>query len=246
MAKDKNLAETAYQLLKEEIILGKLMPGDKLTETVLAERFQMSRTPIREALANLERDGLAEFSGSRAAVRRYSADEIIQLYELRQMLEVRAAVEAAGLIDAAALAKLEFCCQEFDRLVPKLQQKHSNGEPSDNTAAEIALNDFNFHMIVIAQSSNSFIRKLSLDLRIAMLSVLRARNSEEDDNTLQTLRETHWEMYYALKERDAAKVQRLFSQHISDSRKKIEKRFGKTQSAELDSHSILREPMENF
>ena len=78
--KDSKLADNAYKVLKEELILGKFLPGDKMTETALAERLKMSRTPIREALRRLERDGLVEFAGRRAFVRRYSMEEVSKLY----------------------------------------------------------------------------------------------------------------------------------------------------------------------
>ena len=244
--KDSKLADNAYKVLKEELILGKFLPGDKMTETALAERLKMSRTPIREALRRLERDGLVEFAGSRAFVRRYSMEEVSQLYELRQMLEVHAAVEAAGRIRSDALGKLEFCCQEFDRLTAELEKKRAAGEDCSSIGTEIALNDFNFHMIVIAQSANSFIRKLSLDLRIAMLSTFRAGLKDPTgEPSPEMLRQMHREMYCALKERDSEKVRELFTFHISNSRRILAERFRKTPE-ECTTRSILRETMEHI
>lgn len=243
MAKDKKLAEAAYQLLKEELIFGKLLPGDKLPEIVLAERLQMSRTPIREALRHLERDGLVVFSGNRASVRSYTPEEVIQLYELRQLLEVHAAVEAVGNISRDALDKLEFCCREFERLLPELEKKRSSGEDHSELDVEIALNDFNFHMTIIAQSSNCFIRKLSLELHLAMLSVSRTAGLDPTLEKLPDMRsKTHRELYQAICQRDAGKVRELFTKHISESRTVIGKRSGLSRNA----RSLFRETMKEF
>ena len=68
---------SAYDVLKNEILNGDLGPGDKLVETNLAERLQVSRTPIREALTRLEHDGLTERGPRGYFVRQRSPEEII-------------------------------------------------------------------------------------------------------------------------------------------------------------------------
>ena len=69
------------------IIEGRLRPGDDLNSVELARRFGSSRTPVREALATLEREGLVEIvTHRRPRVRRLSLDEVREIYELRSEL----------------------------------------------------------------------------------------------------------------------------------------------------------------
>lgn len=80
-----------YQSLKEEISSGSFPPGAKLQEQLLAEQFHVSRSPIREALRKLTADGLVEEVPNRGVfVRRFTATDIEEIYEVRDMLETQA------------------------------------------------------------------------------------------------------------------------------------------------------------
>ncbi|MDR0852921.1 MAG: GntR family transcriptional regulator [Clostridiales Family XIII bacterium] len=77
--------------IRIEILSERLIPGTKLTETALAEDYGVSRTPIREALKNLEAEGLIEMIPNRGAfVVGLSEDDIRDLYSLRRSCECRA------------------------------------------------------------------------------------------------------------------------------------------------------------
>jgi len=84
-----------YEQLKEAIYLGDLKPGQHLVETALAQSFQVSRTPIREALTRLEQDGLVVRTGTGLTVRERSPGEILDIYEVRILLEGAAGRTAA-------------------------------------------------------------------------------------------------------------------------------------------------------
>jgi DNA-binding GntR family transcriptional regulator len=92
----KKLTDWAYDELKEAILDLRLAPGTALREAALAEKLRISKTPIREALAWLERDGLVEttvFKG--AVVTGYSRRDLLEIFELREILEAFAARDAA-------------------------------------------------------------------------------------------------------------------------------------------------------
>ncbi len=84
-----------YEQLKEAIYLGDLQPGQQLTETTLAQSFQVSRTPIREALARLEQDGLLVRTRNGLTVRERTAGEVLDIYDVRVLLESAAGRTAA-------------------------------------------------------------------------------------------------------------------------------------------------------
>lgn len=97
-AQRRNLAREVLLALRAEIISGKLQPGDALAEPVLARRFGSSRAPVREALIELEREGLVQFeSTGRTRVRTLTERDFTEIREARIALESMAARRAAAL-----------------------------------------------------------------------------------------------------------------------------------------------------
>ena len=85
-------SETAYQLLRDEIIQWKLEPGTPLGEVETSQRLGVSRTPLREALSRLVAEGLVRTGpGRTAVVTSLSRDDIVELFELREALETQSA-----------------------------------------------------------------------------------------------------------------------------------------------------------
>src|SRR5215207_10462506 len=101
-------APRVRDLLEEAILEGDLKPGERLRAEALAQRFGTSRTPIREALLQLEAQGLVDVEPNRGAVvRAFDRDDLLDLYELRALLEPKAAALAAGRITDADIDRLD-------------------------------------------------------------------------------------------------------------------------------------------
>lgn len=95
---DTPQGQTAYRQILSEIQQGRLLPGARLRETELAERLGISRTPVREAIRQLEADGLVtHLPRQGASVRGLEYGEVIELYEMRAVLEGTAARLAARM-----------------------------------------------------------------------------------------------------------------------------------------------------
>jgi len=98
-------------LLEEAILGGELKPGERLRAEALAQRFGTSRTPIREALLQLEGQGLVEVEPNRGAVvRTFDRDDVLDLYEIRALLEPAAAARAARRISTHDVERLDALC----------------------------------------------------------------------------------------------------------------------------------------
>lgn len=99
--------QSAYRRLLVEIRLGQLPPGARLRETELAERLGISRTPVREAIRQLEADGLVTHQARQGAtIRNLDYAEVIELYEMRSVLEGTAARLAARVAQRVELIEL--------------------------------------------------------------------------------------------------------------------------------------------
>ncbi|MBQ9919162.1 MAG: GntR family transcriptional regulator [Microbacterium sp.] len=103
----ENSRDTVYRTLLERLVHGAYANGDALIPQVLAEEFHVSRTPVREALGLLERDGLL-VSGRRGYVVRQRDDqEILDIFETRAVLESAAAYAAAARATPIDIARMQ-------------------------------------------------------------------------------------------------------------------------------------------
>ena len=104
---DMSQGEAAYSKLLEAIRTGAFSPGDRLRETDVAERLNLSRTPVREAFRRLEADGIVEHRARLGAIiRQLSHGELVELYEMRSVLERTAAEMAAKHASKAEVVAL--------------------------------------------------------------------------------------------------------------------------------------------
>src|SRR3954470_6903906 len=90
----RSLRDTVYQQLRDEILNGRISPRERLTEPKLGKAFDVSRTPVREALSRLLSDGLVERTDFGYAVVVPSLEDLRNLYELRITLELRGIARA--------------------------------------------------------------------------------------------------------------------------------------------------------
>lgn len=100
------IREIIYDRLKEAILSGEIGDGERLIESDIAERLNVSRTPVREAFRMLESDGILEALPRRGVVvRNMAVDDIVEIYRIRQALEVMAVQSATGRIRPAEIAE---------------------------------------------------------------------------------------------------------------------------------------------
>jgi len=110
-------APRVRDLLEEAILEGDLKPGERLRAEALAQRFGTSRTPVREALLQLEAQGLVDVEPNRGAVvRSFDRDDLFDLYQLRALLEPRAAALATPRISEQDIEALHALCEAEDHM----------------------------------------------------------------------------------------------------------------------------------
>ena len=118
----ESLREKIYKDIRNDIMQGKLLPGQRVVESVLVERFKVSRSPIRESLRRLESEGMITLEHNKGiTVSRLSSQEIEEIYNLRWLLEsyaARLSAERATRNDVAYLkdlnSKLKAAARNYD------------------------------------------------------------------------------------------------------------------------------------
>ncbi len=146
-----NRATTVHLRLRKEIVSGRFPQGSALAEPVLAEHYQTSRAPIREALIALEREGLVTFEKTgRTRVRTIAAKD------LREIMEARAALESM----AAGLANRNWKDADTEFVTRNIEKQTNAG-----SLAELSRLDIDLHQYVVARSGNDRLRQLWEPLR---------------------------------------------------------------------------------
>jgi DNA-binding GntR family transcriptional regulator len=101
------LSDTAYETLVGAILSGRLAPGTIVSELELARQFNVSRTPVHDALRQLTKDGLVvQEMNRRAMIAAFTAEDVHDIFEMRKLLEGEAAKRAATRLDRVAQSAL--------------------------------------------------------------------------------------------------------------------------------------------
>lgn len=205
----RSLAETAYGSLKAGIFDFELLPGDRFTENEMAERLGMSRTPVREALYRLEREGyLTVHLRSGWSVRPYDFVQFENLYDLRLILE------------EASIARL---CELDDR--PGLDALKAIWlvEPSERLSAtlEVAALDERFHIALVESAGNPEVARTHREVteRIRIIRRLDFTQGHRIDKTY----DEHAQILRAIIRRRADEATRLLRSHIASSKSEVRK-----------------------
>lgn len=204
-----SLTERAYSIVKRRIIRLELLPGAVFTEGALSKEFGFSKTPVREALTRLQREGLVEAmprAGYRATA--VTLRDARDLFSVRMMLEPEAAaLAAANRIAPERLLELEVLCrQSFD---PQDQQ---------SMARFLAANT-QFHYAVAQASENELLAEMIHDLlnrmeRLLHLKLLVTPRATDIVHEHQTLLE-------ALRAEDPESARAIAAAQIGAARDKV-------------------------
>lgn len=188
----------AYDRLVLEIQTGALLPGDRLIETELAKRLGLSRTPVREAIRQLESDGLVtHVPRSGAVVRKLEYAEITELYEMRAVLEGTAARFAARAASEIELSELASINEEMWDAKNTQQLYEANRQ---------------FHAVLLNAARNRFLVKSVEAVQKALL-ILGPSTMEEGTRASEAIAE-HDALLAALRSRDGIAAENCMRAHI--------------------------------
>ena len=196
------LHDRAAEILRSMIVHGELAPGGPLIEVELSATLGISRTPIREALKLLARDGLVELRMNRSPrVRALDAPEIRELFEALSGVEGMAAELAARRITAGELARLA-------ALQAEIVSEHHAGRRAAYFAANRTI-----HRTIVEAARNKPIADMHAAL-LARAEQVRFFALRLEDRWEQAIVE-HQDILDALVARDAARAGRLLAAHVS-------------------------------
>lgn len=205
-----NLAEVAYERLKDDIAGFRLLPGDRFTETEISERVGASRTPVRHALYRLQREGFLDVHfRSGWQVRQLDFEQFDALYELRIVLEVAAIRRLCAEPDVhQALQPLKEAW-----LIPPAERLQDG--------RRVAVLDEEFHACLMRAAGNREMVRVHQDVT-ERIRVIRRLDFTQPARVVITYDE-HAGILRAILGRRAADAERLLRAHIEVSRTEVRK-----------------------
>jgi DNA-binding GntR family transcriptional regulator len=196
-------ASNVYRQLRDVILSGRLESGTLLRERDLAVKFRVSRTPIREALRQLERDGQVRVTPHVGAeVRGVSIEDVFEVLEMRRYLEPHAARIAAKRVTPRCEAKLQAIRKIFEEAT-----EHSS---TAAVSRRYIVADERLHGLILELAGNRRIAQAIKDLR---LSIQRYRYFGISHRFRRNAQE-HLEIIAALLDGNATAAEAAMAKHL--------------------------------
>jgi DNA-binding GntR family transcriptional regulator len=212
MQNGQNLKKTAYDFIVQSIVSGPLKAGRTVDIDTVATKLNISRTPVKEALMELQGEGLICKQGRYYSVFIMSENDIISLYEVREVLEAQAARFAAVRATVTELKDMKNLITTITEL-----SKHRKKDA-------ILLSDLNgeFHSMVAVASKNDYLERYSREIRLK-LKVVRASLFTSLDRIEMEVIE-HTEIYNAIARHDPEAAWNIMMQHQNNVLKYIKEK----------------------
>jgi DNA-binding GntR family transcriptional regulator len=197
------ISDQVYQYLRNEIVEGRLTPGQRISPDEFAERLNISKMPIKEAIERLVGEGLLEVQSRRGTfVARLDPVELAETFEVRCALEVLAGKLAVRHITKADIERLR-------QLIAAMEQS--------NAKTDVRLHleqNAEFHELIVKRSGNRKLfetwRRLRTPIHVAGI---HSRTDDWIDRVAREQRE-HRAIVRALEQRDPAAVEQAITNHI--------------------------------
>ncbi|WP_066289946.1 GntR family transcriptional regulator [Bacillus sp. FJAT-29937] len=197
--------DQVYNSIREMIVQGVLKPGDKIFEAKIARELDISRSPVREAVRALEKEGLLVIDGkSRITVYKPTMKDIEDIYECRMALESLAARLTTRLASGQEIKKIENTVLNAKRyLDDAAKEQHRLALIAENTQ---------FHDLITKYSQNIRLKKQLRDL-YSLSHYYRVLNFQGENRELVVFNE-HLEILNFMKRRDEEKAAFMMRKHL--------------------------------
>lgn len=201
----RGLKNVAYDCLLDAISTCELKPGQAIVEQEISDRLNISRTPIREALKQLESEGVVRHFPSRGTfVSKLTVQDVDEIFQLRELFEMTALKNAINCISE----------DELDHIEELLRDLDDRRSEDPHTKEVFYRSDRDLHLMIMKYSGNSRMIKFHTTLEV-QLEQLR-RISSMTPMRLVKSRQEHLDIIYALRTRDLPSASKYLSIHLQN------------------------------
>ncbi len=206
--------ERAYLHIQRMVASGELCAGQAISELSLARHLGISRTPIREALAQLGAEGiLAQSPNRKAVVVKLSRQDIVELYELREALEIYAVGKAAR--QPQRQANLDALKSLNDGIMTLRRELEGSGKLGldEEQMHRFATYDLAFHTLVMRLTANARLLKVVNETRV-LVRIFAIRRRGYNIAELEDIHRRHCDVARGIAEQDSTGAMNAIAEHI--------------------------------
>lgn len=197
------MADSAYKKIKAAIRKHEIVPGERLSHDELVLRLKISETPIREALSRLAQEGFViRLNQSDYRVSEVTAEEVVELFELRETLEARCVAGAIQRMTPDGIAELERSVKSSRQSITK-----------NRALVDRYIINKDFHIALAQLAGNSAVCRVLDD--VCEKLVLKRRIEGVTHGGFSVLRH-HRDILRAIKAQDTLKAQELMKAHLDE------------------------------
>lgn len=205
MLESRPIREIAYEVLKHAIVTGEIPAGERIVETDYADRLHISRTPLREALRKLERDGLVEYVMRRGVVvRAFTIADVDEIYTIRNALEMLTLPAIVKNVTDGDIRSLRETLSQMDAAL------------RENNIEKLSPLSRAFHSQVMRISGQPRILRV-IESQDEYITRFSAMSIAQESRRLEAHQEHH-EIVDCLEKRDLPRLQTLMQKHIERSK----------------------------
>ena len=209
--KGSTLMQVAYSEIRESIITNAVKSGDVLSEQQIAQELGISRTPVREALAILENEGLVEIRrGIGAFVKPLSYKDISDMYEVRRPMEALAFRSAAEFLTAA---EIKACRDQFGALLKRCEANERV------EAREFYQVDSAFHDLIVERCGNVYVQRFMHTINSNLRRMQMMFSSSIQGDMQETIRQ-HLLLLDLLEAKNAEELERELDRQLQISKRR--------------------------
>jgi len=243
MKKDSSLRDQAYQSIRKKMLMGRLSAGSQISEPKLAKMLGIGRTPVREAIQQLQVEGLVERVPRRGTVVRVPKRmDIVDLYELREGLEGYAVTLSSRRIATEDLEMLRSLCNQLSTIAEEMEKSGQRALDGAGMHQFLAA-DMGFHLLLISSTGNRHIMKVISDSHV-MSQIFRSARQEHTLEVVQSAYQFHNDIMEAVARSDSEQAQSLMVQHIRRSLREALEHYDRQEvHAKTDGDSLQKLPM---
>jgi len=226
LQRNQSLHEQTYQALRTAILSGDLAAGSRLVETQLADLLEVSRTPVRESIRQLQRENLITTDATGAVrVAMLSVVDAMQLYDCRIALEQLSVSEACRNVTNERLERLDQAIVQAEKAFGQV--------PNQLTNFQLLHMDYQFHRLLAESSANAWLVQI-LDQVFDKMALLRLRTMQHNPGVLE-IRGEHRRIFEAVRDRNPIAATQAIQYHLISSKERVIQEIKALEPRSLDS-----------
>ena len=204
--RNSKMKTKVYNVIMKEILSGHFKPGDKVLIKNLSSKYNVSTTPIREALTKLENEGVLSKEPYKSyEIREYSYEEVRKIYEVRMIIETQVVKLATNRLNDIMDKKFQSILERSKKVIQEEKYEEFNECNSE------------FHFCIFETADNNYLLEMMQNINKQIMILNYQAFPEYNEQKIERLKEAlkeHQAIYDYIKEKNEEEASNLMKEHL--------------------------------